>query len=189
MSPPSGYLEIILGPMFSGKTTRLIRLYHDFSTNGKTPMVINYAEDRRYHDTMLSTHDKNTIPCLFAHQIKDLLTQIEDENPDIILINEGQFFDDIYETVLTLVDQMKKQVFVCGLDGDFRRKPFGRFLELIPVCDNIVKLVGQCSNCGNKNACFTHRLSDNRLDQVFIGGSKEYSALCRPCFLNTGTIL
>ena len=99
----AGYLEIILGPMFSGKTTQLIQHYKKNNYIGKTVCVINYSEDTRYHDSMLSTHDKIMIPCIFSSKLgeedKDLL-----QKADVIIINEGQFFDDLFEFVLEKVE-------------------------------------------------------------------------------------
>ena len=71
-SSNEGYLEIILGPMFSGKTTQLIQMYNNYSYIGKNVVVINYAEDKRYHDSMLSTHDRKMIPCIMTTDIMDM---------------------------------------------------------------------------------------------------------------------
>ena len=120
------YLEIIVGPMFSGKTTRLVNLYNRYVNEQKNVCVINFSEDKRYHDTMLSTHDKVMIPCIFTNKIADVWESIS--KSEIILINEGQFFDDLFEVVSDMVND-GKQVYVCGLDGDFERKKFGFILD------------------------------------------------------------
>jgi thymidine kinase len=130
---------------------------------------------------MLSTHDKVIIPCIFAEKVGSLLSHEDIINASVILINEGQFFEDIYETVLTLVEQMHKKVFVCGLDGDFKRCKFGNLLDLIPYCDNIVKLHSNCANC-NIDAIFSHRITREK-NQVVIG-SDNYMPLCRQCYYN-----
>jgi len=90
-----GYLELILGPMFSGKTTRLIDIYNSLYADNKNIKVINYTGDTRYHDSMLSTHDKVMIPCVFANKIQDVCQPDNIHTYDIILINEGQFFPDL----------------------------------------------------------------------------------------------
>jgi thymidine kinase len=136
----SGYLELILGPMFSGKTTQIIQHYKSYTYIGKKIVVINYADDKRYHDSLLSTHDQIMIPCVLVKKLSDIL---EDENiktADVILINEGQFFEDIFEVTMDFVETQNKKVYICGLDGDFQRNKFGKLLDLIPYCDKITKL-------------------------------------------------
>jgi thymidine kinase len=177
----SGYLELILGPMFSGKTTQIIQHYKSYIYIGKKIVVINYAEDKRYHDSLLSTHDKIMIPCVLVKKLSDIL---EDENvkaADIILINEGQFFEDIFEVTLDFVETQNKKVYICGLDGDFQRNKFGNLLDLIPYCDKITKLSALCSSCKNGTAgLFSHRIT-NETSQIVIG-SNNYRPLCRSCY-------
>jgi thymidine kinase len=177
-----GYLEIILGPMYSGKTSRLLDIYKQYKFCNGEILVINYIEDTRYSDTMLSTHDKKMIPCI---QVKDLSSIHEElyKNTDVILINEGQFFSDLYPFVKKLVDIEKKNVYVCGLDGDFKRQKFGTILDLIPICDKVIKIKSLCGICKNgKKGIFTHRNS-NEVEQKIIG-SENYIPLCRECYLN-----
>jgi len=180
MSTP-GYLELILGPMFSGKTTQIIQHYKSYTYIGKKIVVINYAEDKRYHDSLLSTHDKIMIPCVLVKKLSDIL---EDENikaADVILINEGQFFEDIFEVTLDFVENHNKKVYICGLDGDFQRNKFGNLLDLIPYCDKITKLNALCSSCKNGTAgLFSHRIT-NETSQIVIG-SNNYRPLCRSCY-------
>jgi len=175
-----GYLEIILGPMFSGKTTRLLEIYHRrYNKDTNNIKVINYMEDKRYHDSMLSTHDKNMIPCIFANKISDVCNSTELSTIDVILINEGQFFDDLYDSTLELVEKYNKEVYICGLDGDFKRLKFGSILDLIPICDKVIKLQANCVRC-NRLAIFSKRLTDEE-SQVVIGTS-NYAPMCRNCY-------
>ena len=95
-----------------------------------------------------------------------------------ILINEGQFFEDIYKTTMILVEKFKKHVTICGLDGDFKRVKFGKILDLIPFCDKVVKLSALC-DCGHP-AIFSHRIT-NETSQIVIGSS-NYKPLCRKCY-------
>jgi thymidine kinase len=175
----SGYLELILGPMFSGKTTRLIQHYKAYKFIGKKIVVINYSLDTRYSETMLSSHDRIEIPCIFTSTLSDKSMWID---ADVILINEGQFFGDLLETVVEMVDVYKKQVHICGLDGDFRRQRFGTLLDLVPYSDKVEKLNAFCGICKNGNlAVFSHRVSSESA-QVVIG-SDNYMPLCRACYL------
>ena len=175
----SGYLELILGPMFSGKTTRLIEHYKAYKYIGKKIVVLNYSLDVRYSTTNLSSHDHVEIPCVFA----DNLSREKWIDADVILINEGQFFGDLVSSVIEMVESEKKHVYVCGLDGDFKRCKFGTILDLIPYSDRVEKLSAFCSTCRDGTlAVFSHRVS-NEKQQVVIG-SDNYAPLCRKCYLS-----
>jgi thymidine kinase len=185
-----GYLELILGPMFSGKTTQIIQIYNNYSYIGKKVAVINYDEDKRYHETMLSTHDHKMIPCILSNDIQENWSNPTNDHyndlneADVILINEGQFFKNLKNVVMEMVDKENKIVYICGLDGDFQRNKFGDLLELIPYCDKVTKLNSLCSQCRNgKKGIFSCRLT-NETTQVVIG-SDNYKPLCRSCYLQS----
>lgn len=177
MESKEGFLEIIIGPMFSGKTTHLVELYKKYIDSGVSVLAINYSADKRYHSSMLSTHDKIMIPCVFSDTLLDVMDKIS--LVDVILINEGQFFQDLFDVVESLVNHSKKRIHICGLDGDFKRKKFGQILDLIPLCDTVSKLHAKCLKCG-RPGIFSHRVT-NETDQVVIG-SDNYSPLCRRCY-------
>ena len=101
-------------------------------------------------------------------------------NSDVILINEGQFFEDLCEVVTQMLD-LKKRVYICGLDGDFERKKFGQILDLIPMCDKVTKLTSLCSLCKNgTKGIFSMRLT-NEKTQTLVG-SDNYIPVCRNCY-------
>jgi thymidine kinase len=177
----SGYLEVILGPMFSGKTTYLIHKYNELLGQNVNIAVINFADDKRYHESMLSSHDKMMIPCIFTRKLSDILYSNEIEKADAVLINEGQFFEDLVECVIYIVEQINKKVYVCGLDGDFQRQKFGNILDLVPICDNVIKLKSKCEYC-RKPASFSHRIT-SETNQISIG-SRNYVPLCRICYVS-----
>jgi len=186
MTQSTGYLEICIGPMYSGKTSQLIKHYNKYMFIEKKICVINYHLDKRYHETMLSTHDKHMIPCIPCDSISSVMEQCIES--DVILINEAQFFTDLYNSVLTLLELHKKTIFIYALDGDFERKKFGSVLDLIPHCDEIYKLQSLCHACrdGTK-AIFSHRLT-NESSQVIIG-NYNYIPLCRKCYMTSfGTV-
>lgn len=179
----NGYLELWLGPMFSGKTTQLIQTYKKYAYIGKKSVVVNYVDDKRYHDNLLSTHDEMMIPCIQTRNLYSILDQMNEA--DVIFINEGQFFDDLYVVTLLLVDQKCKTVYISALDGDFQRNKFGRVLDLVPFCDNVSKLHALCSQCRDGTpAIFSHRKTSD-VNQILIG-SDIYEPLCRKCY-NGGT--
>jgi thymidine kinase len=180
----TGVLEIILGPMFSGKTSLLIKTYHELQSQNEKVLAINYIADQRYHDTLLSSHDKVMIPCIMIEDIYDSWYNNNNinysilQNSEYILINEAQFFNKLYEVVINMLEQNKK-VYLYGLDGDFNRNKFGQMLDLIPFCDNIQKLHAKCNSC-NLDAIFSHRITSES-SQVVIG-SDNYIPLCRNCY-------
>lgn len=184
-----GYLELILGPMFSGKTTQIIQIHNNYSYIGKKVVVINFSEDKRYHDTMLSTHDRKMIPCILSDDLVDNWSNTLNpyysnlNEADVILINEGQFFKGLKEVVIDMIEKQGKIVYICGLDGDFKRQKFGELLDLIPYCDKVTKLTSLCSVCRNgKKGLFSCRVTKETA-QVVIG-SDNYKPLCRSCYLH-----
>ena len=188
-----GYLELIIGPMYSGKTSSLLELYRQFTFRGIKTLVVNYSEDTRYSETELSTHDKIMIPCKQANDLFDDICSFDNQdenkinkfkdfyNSSVILINEGQFFSDIEDWVKCAVEKYGKRVYVCGLDSDFNREPFGTLLKLVPLCDKITKLQSHCSHCKIKPAIFSHRLTNEKQQKII--GSDSYVPLCRACYL------
>jgi len=193
-SHTSGYLEIILGSMYSGKSTRLVEIYKKCKFCNISVTVINHTIDNRYDDELLSTHDKVKIPCIKTERLSDVWieddlnnnTRIKEKNIvrscDVILINEGQFFEDLYDIVVEMLNNNKK-VYICGLDGDFERKKFGSILDLIPLCDKVYKLTSLCSLCKDgTSAIFSMRLT-NEKEQTVVG-SDNYIPVCRKCYSN-----
>lgn len=180
-----GHLELILGPMFSGKTSMLLNIYRQCTFCNLNVVVINYEGDNRYSDSMLSTHDKIMIPCILGGTITQVIEENKEiiEKANVILINEGQFFNDIVPTVLDFVEKQNKRVYICGLDGDFKRERIGFLLDLIPYCDEVYKLKSLCSECKDgTHGIFSFRITGEK-DQVIIGAN-NYKPLCRNCYYN-----
>jgi thymidine kinase len=197
-TPQSAYLEIILGSMYSGKTSRLVEIYKQCKFCSIPVAVINHSIDNRYDNEMLSTHDKVKIPCIKTDKLFDIWAEyisLEDnENiprvndkfklgtSEVILINEGQFFPDLEEFVKVLLKNGKK-IYVCGLDGDFERKKFGQILDLIPLCDKVTKLTSLCNICKNGTpGIFSKRITTEK-EQTVVG-SDNYIPVCRNCYDN-----
>ena len=179
----TGYLKVIVGSMFSGKTTELIKEYNRHKSCGFECMVINHKfDDNRilFGTSKTASHDKMAVNSVSCTKLKPLISRLTKDEVDVYFINEGQFFDDLYEWVNVLVNHWHKKVYVCGLDGDFQRKKFGSILDIIPLCDDIIKLKAICKNCKHKEGIFTHRLS-NETKQTVIG-CDNYTSLCRTCY-------
>lgn len=176
-----GYLELILGCMFSGKTTRLLDIHKKYSICDISCCVINFKEDVRYSQTEMMSHDKKGVPCLFSEKLENAIIKENLEKYDVFLINEGQFFEDLISQVKKLVLEHKKKVYICGLDGDFEREKFGNLLDLIPFADKFYKLYAICKLCKNgTRAPFSKRIS-NETKQTVIG-SDNYIPVCRKCY-------
>jgi thymidine kinase len=183
----TGYLELIIGPMFSGKTSKLLEIYKQCMFCNIPVSIVNHSLDKRYHETMISSHDKIMAPCMQSNELNELWSKkstdfdkIVLKQSDIILINEGQFFPDLYEVV---VDMLKhnKIIYISGLDGDFERKKFGDILDLIPLCDKVTKLQSLCSRCKNGTpGIFSMRLTKEK-EQTIVG-SENYIPVCRKCY-------
>jgi len=181
----TGYLEIFIGSMYSGKTSKLLEIYKQYKFCNVPIEVINYSEDTRYHDTMLSSHDEIMIPCIQALKMSDVMNEERIQKAHVILINEGQFFEDLVPIVLELV-QLKKKVYVSGLDSDFERKKFGTLLDLIPMCDKVTKIHSLCSLCKDGTVgIFSLRLTQEKEQKVI--GSECYIPVCRYCYENSET--
>ena len=201
-------LNIYVGSMYSGKTTELMNNYcrykkynqliidydtNDYDTNNDINNTVNNISKKKlktetgisinYYWDKLYNHNKNVVDCIKTTNI-NLLTCSELINDiKVIHINEAQFFPNLKIVVLYLVEILKINVYLYGLDGDFKREKFGEILDLIPFCNSIIKLKGVCNNCDN-DALFSHRIIDN--DQQFLVNSENentYLPLCRTCYL------
>jgi len=176
----TGRLELIIGNMFSGKSTELIRRINREQSISKRILIINYISDNRYSsENVISTHNSLHRESMKIKRISEIEKIIEDY--DSIFIDEGQFFEDLGYYVIKFVDFYNKHVVVSGLDGDSNRNNFGQILDLIPKCDSVDKLSAYCKICNNSTlAPFTKRITGNIKSEVIdIGGTDKYIPVCR----------
>lgn len=184
-----GFLSLIIGPMFSGKTDYLLRELNIFATMGAKVLYVNHLLDTR--DGIFSSHNEmitslgNGIHGKKVSKASDIIEEASDHL--IIAIDEAQFFDDLKDVVLHLVEKLGKRVIVAGLSGTYQRESFGEIFKLIPYCDNLVKLNSYCTICASnkmlKHAHFSYR-SDPNTEKIVVGAKNEYMPLCRTCFLS-----
>jgi thymidine kinase len=176
-TPGEGKIELILGPMFSGKSTRLIELIRKSVYKAKKSIMIKFFADKRYSEkSEVVTHDLikyDSINCQKLSDSFDLLTKY-----DVIGIDEGQFFPDIVEVSQELA-LLKKTVIVAALNGDFRMEPFPVISRLISKADKIKLLKAYCFNC-HKDAKFSLRIVQSN-ETVLIGAGEAYKPACREC--------
>ncbi|GAU92009.1 hypothetical protein RvY_04159-1 [Ramazzottius varieornatus] len=207
-----GQIQLIFGPMFSGKTTELLRRVNRYRIAKYKTLLIKFAKDVRYDEECVSTHDRHTGTARKALCLKECLAECEVH--DVIGIDEGQFFPDILEVAEALANK-GKTVIVAALDGTYQREGFGDIIKLVPKAEKIDKLSAVCIIC-NEDAAYTRRftaetavhrpsscpretcpLSMSVSGQVssvdiqadiskfqveLIGGADKYMAVCRECF-------
>ncbi|XP_063040777.1 thymidine kinase, cytosolic [Engraulis encrasicolus] len=172
-----GQIQVIFGPMFSGKSTELMRRVRRFQIAQYKCLVIKYAKDTRYSEKGMATHDKNVMDAVPANCLNDLRSLALDAC--VIGIDEGQFFPDTVEFCEDMANR-GKIIIVAALDGTFQRKPFGNILSLVPLAESVVKLSAVCMKCF-KEAAYTKRLGAEKEVEV-IGGADMYHAVCRGCY-------
>jgi len=178
----TGSLQVIFGPMFSGKSTELQRRLRRHVVANRRVLVVKYAGDNRYDEDVRSasravTHDLATMPAVPTKELHNIDNVAH--NYDVIGIDEGQFFDDI-AVYCEKWAQAGKTVIVAALDGTFQRKPFKSVLALVPLAEEITKLTAVCTDCA-ANAAFTARTSKETAVEL-IGGTSSYKAVCRACY-------
>ena len=185
-----GSLEVIMGPMFSGKTELLINKFnmysilsdpHNILLNTTFCMAFNYHKDIRYGEDIIASHDKKSIPSINIEFLSEIFKHPDFSKSTHIFINEAQFFPDLKSNIIKLVETFNKNVIICGLDSDFKREKFGELCDLIPFADYIYKLNGQCNDCMNKSL-FTYRVTNEKLQEVI--GTDNYIPLCRKCYIS-----
>lgn len=166
-------LNLIIGPMFSGKTTELLRIAKRLQSINLKVLLLNYFEDTRYSDLEMKTHDNDGLPCKFIKHFDNLNC----DSYDVIFINEAQFFNRLIPFCKSILFK-NKTLYVSGLDGDFKQEKFGEILDLIPLCDSITKLHAFCKVCKDGTpAHFTKRLVTNKTQKLI--GTDEYIPVCR----------
>lgn len=176
-------LEIVLGPMFAGKSSYILSHIRRHKSIGYKIFIITHSFDTRYSNNAICSHDKDKENAVATDTLINFINNPEFQVAKLIIIEEAQFFSDLYDFVSQAVDIYKKDVICVGLDGDSERKPFGDILKLIPLCDNVKKLTAMCSNCSDGTAAiFTYRIVENK-ETISVGGKDQYKPLCRKCYL------
>ena len=172
-------LEVVLGPMFSGKSTHALSYVRRQRAIGKKVLVIKPNLDTRYtFNHELITHNKDTIPCT-VWDVEKPLCMFSDLEYDCFVIEEAQFFSHLLHFCEEVVFKRKKHVLVVGLDGDFNQKKFGEILDLIPIATSVTKLTSLCSVCCDGTpAPYTKRLKCESNSQIDVGGAEKYVAVC-----------
>ena len=180
----SGWIEVICGSMFSGKTEELIRRLKRAKIANQKVEIFKPAVDQRYDKTNVVSHDMNTIlstPVSHSSKITELAAGFS-----VVGIDEAQFFDQGLVDVCQELALKGTRIIIAGLDMDYLGKPFGPMPDLLAVAEYITKVHAICSHCGNL-ATHSYRLTAVA-DQVMLGAKQEYEPRCRTCY-QMGNIL
>jgi|TARA_Y100000389_G_C17264906_1_gene414933 thymidine kinase len=171
-------LTIIMGNMFSGKTSELIRRLKRYRVIGKKIVVINSSKDTRCPEEVLNTHDGIQFPCLKVEHISHCIVKESFCKAEIVAIDEAQFFVNLKEFVEMCLF-LKKSVILAGLDGDYKQRKFGEIIDCIPIASDVVKLSALCMDCKDGTpGPFTKRIVQSE-DLELVGGNDMYKAVCR----------
>lgn len=167
-------LTVVIGPMFSGKTSRIVHFSSKWARRGKRVIVISHSLDDRgflSHNPKLRLDDDVTV--VKARELRE----VDIDDFDVVSVDESQFFGDLVDTIIDWMSRGRHRILVAGLDGDARQRPFGEILQLVPRADKVHRLTARCHHC-EERAPFTIKInaSDKRVD---VGGSDKYRAVCR----------
>jgi thymidine kinase len=174
-----GWLEVIVGSMFSGKTEELIRRLKRARLAKQRIEIFKPVVDNRYSEKEVVSHDENTILSTPVESSSSILLLAN--NVDVVGIDEAQFFDKGLPDVCNRLANMGIRVIVAGLDMDYKGKPFGVIPELMAIADEVTKVHAICMRCG-RLAQYSHRLSTSE-KLVVLGEMDIYEPLCRSCYV------
>jgi len=179
-----GRIEVITGPMFSGKSEELIRRLKRAQIARRRVASFKPDVDLRYHRTAIASHSAQTLEAITVSSVEGLkaalFDQEEQEPIEVIGIDEAQFFDESLVGLTGELVHQVKRVILAGLDMTFSGEPFGPIPNLMAVADEVLKLSAVCMVCGAP-AIHTQRLSSNQ-QLVMVGAAGIYEARCRACF-------
>ncbi len=181
----SGWLEVIAGPMFSGKSEELIRRVKRVLIAGQKVRVFKPKLDDRYHASDVVSHDGERVQAEPVAGSSEMQSRLEGEDVQVVAVDEAQFFDDGLPELLEELAANGVRVIVAGLDMDFRGEPFGVMPTLMARAEFVEKLSAVCVRCG-RAATRTQRLVDGkpaRYDEpvILVGASEAYEPRCRAC--------
>ena len=175
----TGWIEVICGPMFSGKSEELIRRLRRAEIARQRVQIFKHAIDARYELDSIVSHSQQSLPSLAVSAPSGIIARVDDRT-ELVAIDEAQFFAPELVEVCDRLANQGKRVIVAGLDLDFRGLPFGPMPHLMCRAEYVTKQLAICMVCGDP-AGFTQRLTPSR-DQIQVGASGMYEARCRHHF-------
>ncbi len=175
-----GWIEVICGSMFSGKTEELIRRLKRAEFAKQKIQIFKPQIDTRYDPLKIVSHEGREITSLPVQNSQNIQLSVDIENTDVIGIDEAQFFDTGLADVATYLANQGIRVIIAGLDMDYRGQPFGVMPHLMAIAEYVTKVHAICVNCGNL-AYVSHRISTSE-NLILLGETDAYQPLCRQCF-------
>jgi thymidine kinase len=173
-----GWIEVICGSMFSGKTEELIRRMRRAQFANQKLIIFKPKIDNRYADDEVVSHKGERIPAAVVENSKEILTRIDNER--VVGIDEAQFFDDDLVEVCNELASKGIRVICAGLDMDYKGEPFGTIPKLLAIAEYVTKVHAICVICGNL-AQYSFRKT-TQTNQIQLGAKEEYQPLCRSCY-------
>ena len=173
-----GWIEVVCGSMFSGKTEELIRRLKRVEFAHQKLLLVKPEIDNRYHKKKVVSHQGNSFEAVCVKNANTILDIWKKER--VVAIDEAQFFDDALVEVCNHLASQGVHVIIAGLDMDFKGQPFGPMPGLLSIAEYVTKVHAICLSCGNL-AQFSHRTVEDE-EQVLVGTVNEYKPLCRSCF-------
>ena len=177
-------LHMIVGCMFSGKSSELLKIITNYNRMKIPICVINHSLDKRYGENQVITHDKKSHPCFQTDALMKVVETDKFKESQGVFVEEGQFFDDLIQFYEKCMKDNKK-LYIAALNGDFQQNPMGHINALYSKCDTINKFNAYCSVCLNdgkqKTAIFTKRIIDSK-DVILIDSKESYIPVCRHHF-------
>jgi thymidine kinase len=173
----SGSIEVVCGPMFSGKTEELIRRVKRAQIARQKVQIFKPAIDNRYHETEVVSHSSLSVDATPVNSSVEILQKVFDSTR-VVAIDEVQFFDDNISIVVEKLARRGVRVIAAGLDQDYMGKPFGPMASLLAIADSVDKIHAICTVCGSP-ATKTFRKNPANSSQVLVGETDLYEARCR----------
>jgi thymidine kinase len=173
-----GWIEVICGSMFSGKTEELIRRMRRAQFANQRLMLFKPIIDNRYHEENVVSHQGSTLKAIAVNSAEEILKTWTNEK--VVAIDEAQFFDFGVVDVANALAEKGVRVIIAGLDMDYKGVPFGPMPHLLSIAEYVTKVHAICVSCGNL-AQFSHRTAEEK-DQVLVGAVEKYKPLCRACY-------
>jgi len=175
---PSGWIEVVCGSMFSGKTEELIRRLRRAQIAKQKVAIFKPMIDIRYSEDHIVSHNQQKIPSIAVEKAEDILKHVKDAH--VLGIDEAQFFDASLVMVCRQLAESGRRVIVAGLDKDYRGVPFEPIPQLLCEAEYITKTLAICMKCGNP-ANYTQRITKSH-ERVLLGATDSYEARCRSCY-------
>jgi thymidine kinase len=172
--------------MFAQKTTELIRRIRRYQSIGYRVLVVNHSCDNRYSEgDCIASHDRMLEQAVMTDRLQEIDRQVRSGQYQVVAIDEGQFFPDLFAKVTEWADTLDVHLVVAGLDGTSERNPFGDLLKLIPHAEEVERLHALCAFCRDGTvASFSKYIAPSKTQEVQVGGAELYRPVCRAHYLN-----